>query len=164
MYSIGEIIVYGSTGVCRVTDISQQADSGRLYYTLKPLFQACMISAPVGSDKVFMRPVITRDEALSLIDGIPAVEVEAFHSRVTRQLSEHYEAALKRHSCGDLVRLTMSIRKKKAQAEAQKKKLGAVDERYMKRAEELLFGELSVALDIPRDAVADFIAQRVGAA
>lgn len=164
MYNIGELIVYGSTGVCRVTDIIEHAENGKRFYTLKPLFQTCVISAPVGSDKVFMRPVITHDEALALIDGIPTVEAEIFHSRVTRQLTEHYEAALKRHSCGDLVRLTKSIHLKKVEAEAQKKKLGAVDERYMRRAEDLLFGELSVALNIPKEDVHDFIFKRVGAA
>ena len=33
-----------------------------------------------------------------------------------------------------------------------------MDERYLKRAEELLYGELAVALDIPREEVAGYIA------
>ena len=36
-------------------------------------------------------------------------------------------------------------------------KLGVVDQRYMKRAEDLLYGELAVALGIERDEVLPYI-------
>ena len=36
-----------------------------------------------------------------------------------------------------------------------------VDERYMKQAERLLYGELAAALDIPFDRVQPYIARRV---
>ena len=37
-----------------------------------------------------------------------------------------------------------------------------VDERYMKQAERLLYGELSAALDIPYEEVQPYIARRAG--
>ena len=166
MYEIGELIHYGSTGVCRVEDIKSRKfpgeKKGQLYYILKPLYQTCTISTPVDNKKVFMRPVISRDEAERLIDSIPTVKAEAYHSRVLRELAEHYEEAFASHSCEDLIQLTMSIYAKKQSMEQQKRKFGAVDERFMKRAEDLLFGELAAALDIPRDDVQDYIRQRVG--
>ena len=55
----------------------------------------------------------------------------------------------------------MSIYAKQKQAEAQKRRLGMVDERYMKQAERLLYGELAAALDIPFDQVQPYIARRV---
>jgi len=61
----------------------------------------------------------------------------------------------------DLVKLSMSLRAKKQGLEQQKRKFGAVDERFMKRAEELLFGELAAALDISKDRVPEYIADRV---
>lgn len=57
----------------------------------------------------------------------------------------------------------MSIYAKKQCAEQQSLKLGQVDEKFMKRAEELLFGELSGSLGIPRDKVQEYIASRVDA-
>ena len=51
---------------------------------------------------------------------------------------------------------------KQRQAEAQKRRLGMVDERYMKQAERLLYGELSAALDIPYEEVQPYIARRAG--
>lgn len=163
MFSIGDLIVYGETGVCRVEDITTRTDGAarRRYYVLQPLYQDCMISAPADSDKIFMRPVISKGEADRLIDRIPSVSAEAYYSRALRELTEHYEAAIRAHNCGELLRLTMSLHAKKCDAERQKRKFGAVDERYMKRAEELLFGEFAAALGIPRDGVRDYIARRV---
>ena len=61
----------------------------------------------------------------------------------------------------DLVELTMSLYAKKKKTEAQKRKFGAIDERYMKRAEDLLFGELSAALEIPKGDVRQYIHDRL---
>ena len=57
--------------------------------------------------------------------------------------------------------MTKSIYAKRRWAQANNRKLGAIDERYMKRAEEMLFGELAAALEIPREKVQDYIAQRI---
>ena len=168
MYKIGDLVLYSSTGVCRITDIAARNFSGKdkdqLYYILKPLYQDCVISTPVGQQKVFMRPIITKADALALIDTIPTIQAEAYHNRVLRELTEHYEAYLKGHDCAALLELTMSIYAKKKQAEAENRKFGAVDERFMKRAEDLLFGELAAALEISRENVLDFISARIAAA
>ena len=78
-----------------------------------------------------------------------------------RQLQEYYEKKLSSHSCADLIELTISLHRKRTQMLEQKRKFGAIDERYMKRAEDLLFGELSVALEIPKNEVRQYIAARL---
>ena len=166
LYQVGELILYGSTGVCKVMDVKKLEIEGeeRRYYVLKPLYQECTISTPAENGKVFMRPVLTREEAEQLIDRIPSMRADAFETRVLRELVEHYEASLKTHDCADLVELTMSLYAKKQGMEQQKKKFGALDERFMKRAEDLLFGELSVSLGIPKEEVPRYIEARVGMA
>ena len=67
------------------------------------------------------------------------------------------------HDCLSLLRLTMSTYRKKVEREEKKLKFGAVDRRYMERAENLLYGELAVALGIEKDSVQQFIAQRLRA-
>ena len=62
----------------------------------------------------------------------------------------------------DLIRLAKSIRAKKIEAEKRQKRIGSTDEKYLRRAEELLFGELAVALEISMDDVPAFIEQRLG--
>ena len=48
---------------------------GKLYYELRPYYhQDCKIVTPVDSDKTVIRPLLTRDEALCLIDRIQGVK------------------------------------------------------------------------------------------
>lgn len=165
MYQIGELILYGGTGVCRVTEIVakrfSRTEPEKLYYVLKPLYSAGTITTPVENGKVFTRPVISHDEALALIDAIPSIHAEAYHNSNLQQLENHYRTELESHNCLDLLRLTMSTYQKKVERERAKLKFGAVDRRYMERAENLLFGELAVALDISRENVQSFIEDRL---
>ena len=160
MYKIGEQIVYGSTGICTVLEIGPSklhgSDPQRLFYSLKPMYQDGVIFTPVDG-KVFMRPVITRSEANSLIMSIPTIRAEVCLERNLAMLTSHYEGILKKHDCKMLLELTMSLHEKRILAQKQNRKFGLIDERYMKRAEDLLFGELSVALGINRDDVPEYI-------
>ena len=167
MYQIGQLVLYGSTGVCRVEEVREQASPGtgerRLYYILRPLYEDCVISAPVDSDKVFIRPIITKDEAEQIIRDMPKVEITVYQSRVPKELTEHYETILKHYDCIALVGLTKSIYANKISLQEQKRKFGTVDERFLKRAENLLYGELAAALEIPRDQVQDYIESTLAA-
>lgn len=164
MYQIGDLIVYGNTGVCRVEAVEtprhRPGEEERQYYLLRPLYQDGAIRIPVDT-KVFMRPVISREEAEKLIDAIPGMNAEVYHERNFTQLAAHYQEALGSHECSDLIELVMSIYAKKQDAESKKRKFGQVDARFMKRAESLLYGEFSVALGIPFDDVQGYIASRV---
>jgi CarD family transcriptional regulator len=157
MYQPGELILYGRTGVCRVEEITRVKPRGEeehMYYVLKPLYhQSCNITIPVGSTKVFSRPIISKEEAQKVIAAIPTVHPEVYHNRNLNQLREYYRSCMETYDCADLIKLTMSLYVKKKEAEAQKRKFGAVDERFMKEAEELLFGELAAALEIPKEEV-----------
>lgn len=169
MFQPGELLIYGSTGVCRVLSIDQQQEyvdgvkQTRSYYRLKPLHQDGTIFTPVDSDKVSMRPIISREEADALIDTIPTLHPSEPHVSTTQALAQHYQASLRQHSCQSLLELTISIHEKRCRAEAQKRHLGMVDERYMKQAEQLLFGELAAALEIPYEEVQPYIASRLQA-
>ncbi len=120
MYQVGDQIVYGTMGVCQVTDIALRSLSGsgekRPYYTLKPLYQDCLIHVPVDTT-ASIRPAIGRRQAEALIDSIPTIHPTPFHSRIPSQVSEHYAEALRSHDCAQLVGLTMSIYAKKQEAE-----------------------------------------------
>lgn len=165
MFQPGDMVVYGTTGVCRVEEITRPnltgVDRNKAYYLLKPLYQDGVIYTPVENGKVSIRPVISREEAEALIDLIPSIQAEVCHAPTLQALAQHYQTAVRSHDCKDLVELMMSIYTKRCQAEAQKRRLGMVDERYMKQAERLLYGELSVALRIPFDEVQPYIARRV---
>ncbi|MBQ2751018.1 MAG: CarD family transcriptional regulator [Oscillospiraceae bacterium] len=165
MYNISDVVVYGNTGVCRVEDIGTPnfhgVDKSQKYYTLKPVFGDGVIYCPVDNNRVFIRPVISKEEAEKVIEEIPSINAQAYHNRSTQLLTEHYCEALNTHSCRDLIELVMSIYQKKQALLSQKRRLGQVDERFMKRAQSLLYGELAVALGIEKDEVEAYIASKM---
>ena len=167
MYQPGDLVVYGVTGVCRVEDIAQPnltgANRRRSYYLLKPLQQDGVIYAPVDSEKVRIRPVISKKEAEELIEQIPSIQPGVCRAPTSQALAQHYQNAVHSGDRRDLVEMMKSICAKRVRAESQKRRLGMVDERYMKQAERLLYGELSAALGIPFEEVEPYIARRADA-
>ena len=164
MYRINDLIVYGKTGVCKIIDIKVPKDisfeQDQLYYVLQPLYQDYLIYAPVNT-MAFMRPIISAAEAERLIDMIPTIQAEAYYNDRIQALSQHYAAILEAYNCKDLIELTMSIYAKERIIKQQKRKLGQIDQKFMKKAEELLFGEIAAALDMPIDEVQDYISFKV---
>lgn len=164
MFEVGDLIVYGGEGVCRVEGIGcpdiPAINRERTYYTLAPLYRDGKTYAPVDTT-VFMRPVISTRDAQRLIGQIPYIRPNICPGGSVRTLTEHYEEFLKTHDCTDLVQLIRTVYAKGLAATESKKKLGLTDERYRKRAEELLHGELAVALGIPKDDVKAYITEHV---
>lgn len=165
MFHEGALVIYGNTGVCRVVSIGRLenvrgAQQDRLYYTLEPLYVAGTIYAPVDSP-VFMRPVLSHDAAEEMIRKIPSIHAEECGGRDQRMLTDQYRACFESHQCEDLLQLIKTIYAKSRQRASNGQKPAQMDQRFQKRAEELLYGELAVALGIDMEAVPDYIAERV---
>ncbi|MDE6454726.1 MAG: CarD family transcriptional regulator [Dysosmobacter sp.] len=165
MFQPGELVVYGSTGVCRVEGFAgldrPGGDREKQYYLLKPLWQDGVIYAPVDSEKVPMRPVISREEAEALIERMPGIPAAACRGGTAQALAQQYQSAVRDGGHQALIEMMKAIRRKRGVAESKNRRLGMVDERYMKQAERLLYGELATALEIPYDGVEDYIAARL---
>jgi len=165
MFRVGELMVYGSTGVCRVEEIvsldQPGACRGRSYYLLKPLWQDGVIYAPVDSRKVPMRPVMSREEAEALIDQMPGIQAAVCRGTTAQALAQQYQTAVRDGGHQALIEMMKAIHYKRGQAELKNRRLGMIDERYMKQAERMLYGELATALDIGFDEVESYIASRI---
>jgi CarD family transcriptional regulator len=167
MFHIGDLVVYGNSGVCEIQNITtldiSSGDPERQYYILKPLYQTYTVSTPVDNDQVLMRPIISREEAERIIRTIPEMQAEAYYNESINQLSEHYKSIISTFDGEELIRMTMSIYSKNQIRVDKKLKPGAIDQRYMKRAEDLIFGEFAAALGITKEEVPDYIAMNVRA-
>lgn len=154
MLEIGNKIVYGKTGVCTVVGQCEKElsrNDKKQYFVLKPLgSDTNTIFVPVENNKVFIRPLVSKEEAKDLINRIP----EIVGSTADIELSkEQYELMVSTHNLEDLIGLTARLHTKRKDALANRKKPGFIDERYMALAEKLLFGELSTVLEIPFDEI-----------
>lgn len=165
LYQKGDLIVYGSSGVCRVEDIGPLKDMGgptgkREYYTLSPVFGSGLIYTPVDT-AIYMRPVLSKDQVEQLIDRLPALEGDECSISNLRMLTEHYHAAFESHQCEDLLRLIKTLYLRGQNSLKQGRRLGLTEMKYRKHAEELVHGEFSVALGIPYDDVPGYIETRI---
>lgn len=162
-YAIGDLIIYGETGVCRVEGVVERPflDGTQVCFKLQPLYQSCVIYTPVEGGTVFTRPIITAQDADALIDEIRGITPQAFDLTAPRALSEKYDAVIKTHDCREYIRLIVSIYSKKELAVARRKKLSAVDERYLKKTEDLLFGEFACALGLKKHEVGKYITDKL---
>jgi len=157
MFAEGSLVMYGSEGVCRITRIGENPFSGavpgKTYYTLIPLFSSGVIYAPVDV-RVVMRPLITREEAVSLIHGIREMDAPEPVSRDPKTAEAMYKSYLSHYDPESFLALIRCIHYKNADS---RKPYNQTDERYFRRAQALLHGELSAVLGIPLDQVENYI-------
>lgn len=164
MFEVGGYIVYGTTGVCEVKDITSPDIEGvsgnRLYYVLNPCFQkGSTIFTPVDNEKVPIRAVMSKEEASNLVEAIPKIE-ELWD--VDDKLRErHYKEAIRSGDPREWIRIIKTSYLRQQERMAQGKKIATVDERYFRAAEEHLYSELAVALCIPKEEVRGYIKERM---
>ena len=165
MFEKGEYIVYGSNGVCEVTDIRNMDLKGipkdKLFYVLTPYNQkGSTVFTPVDSTKTVMRKVLTKEQALELIDNMPEVEELYFSNEKVRE--EKYKECIRSCDCEQCIRVIKTLYLRRDEKIAQGKKFAATDERYLKLAEDNLYSELSVALGMTKKEVQRYIEEKLG--
>ena len=74
---------------------------------------------------------------------------------------DSYKKCIRTCECRDLLRIIKTIYVRKQARLSHGKKTTATDERYLKLAEDHLYSEFSMLLDIPKEHMADYIEQRV---
>ena len=164
MFEVGEYVVCGSKGVCVVENITTLdiagVDKERKYYILKPIYQTgSTVYVPVDSPKDSLRRVMERRDAQKLIEAIPDVPLLVIaNDKLTEQT---YKESLKSGNCEEWVRIIKTIWWRKQQRLQAGRKMTALDAKYFHMAEESLYGELAVALDLNRDAVAEYIVEKI---
>lgn len=163
MFKVGEYIVYGMNGVCRVEDIGVMdlngVDSDKEYYTLSPLYtKGSKVYTPVDNQKVTMRLVVSKEKAYELIDNMQSVdEIEVEDDK---RLELAYKDAIKSCECVEWIRIMNTVTKRRQERIAQGKKMSACDERYLKAAQDHLYGELAISLGLEKTEVGEYIEHR----
>lgn len=162
MFAVGDLVIYGGEGVCRVAGIGPSGlsgdNSGLTYYHLLPLYRNGTVMTPVTTS-VLMRPILTRPAALELIASLPSLPAVKPVETGLRAVRDFYHALVQRSDCSELAALIHTVCRKRAWSLAHGKKASQMDERYLKRAEEQLYGELAAALELEREQVLPFIRQ-----
>ena len=164
MFEIGEYIVYGTKGVCQVEDISHVdipgASKDRLYYVLRQIEGSSgKTYVPTDNDRIVMRKVLTKEAAEDLIRRMP--EIEQMWVDNDKQREALYKEAMRTCDYNEWVSMIKTLYFRKKERTAQGKKVTALDERYLKAAENELYSELSLVLGIPKSDILAYITERL---
>lgn len=164
MYKIGDFIIYGNNGVCKVVDIGKINISGisknNNYYNLSPINENGNIFVPVDTS-VFMRNISTYEEVQKVIELIPLIKKTEYNEKNVRLLQTHYTKLLQSHECIDLLTILAITDNKKSMLKKNGKKLGQIDDKFMKIARGLIDDEFSVVLGIDREDVEAYIKEKI---
>lgn len=165
MFEKNQLIMCGGHGVCRVINITgnpiDRLDKKRKYYVLEPVFEkASTVYTPVDNDKVVMRKIMTREEAQELAEGITQIDTVWIQEEKGRE--QMYKEAIRTYDCRSLVQIIKTLYLRRQNRLQEGKKVLSSDEQYLRKAEELLYSEMSVALSIPKEEVETYIKKAVG--
>jgi len=164
VYSVGDYVMKISNGVCRIDDITHLEMSGidkdKLYYVLTPVEGSkSQLYVSVDSADRNIRTAMNSDQAKDVIDAIPNIEEAGIVNEKFRE--QQYKDAVRSGKPEALVGIIKTIYARKKSRENQGKKNTAVDERYFKQAEDLLYAEIAFALGKRKDEISDLIISSV---
>lgn len=164
MFKVGDYIVHGRNGVCKVVDITHidisGADKNQLYYTLVPMkSEESKIFYPVDSDRIIMRSVLTKEEAENIVSEIK--DIKPLWIDNDRQREEKYKEAISSCDCEKLICIIKTLYERNTERIAQGKRITYVDDRYLKEAKRNLHDEFSIALGIDREEVEEYIREHM---
>lgn len=160
MFNIGEYVFHRRCGVCVVKDIAPVSGMpDTLYYALSPLYgedKGNTVRVPVDNALSLKNP-ITREDAIRIIDSWPSPKKDLYilDSKLRKQ---SYERALSSGLLSEIAPLMEGAKQRKA----RDGHLNSMDGQFLSRAEPLVYGELSISLDIPYEEVGAYILSRIG--
>ncbi len=160
MYSVGDYVVCGNKGVCKVENIKPLditgAENGEDYYILKPVYsQSSTVYISLESANEKLRPILTKKEANMLVKQMPGVADITVEN--DKQLEGEYKNCIRSNDAMELVKLIKTIYHRREARFAAGRKETALDAKYFRLAGDYLYGELAISLDIPREKVEGYI-------
>lgn len=156
MYQIGQKIVYGACGVCRVAE--EKEESGKAYLVLEPEGQVnsryyVPVNHPTAMKK--LHPMLTREEMEKLFSF--ARNNNAAWIADENQRKQLYRELITGSDRQRLVGTMCTLYRYKASRAAEGKKCHVCDNLFLKDAERLLAGEISAVLEMSLEQAKNYL-------
>lgn len=156
MYKIGDYVVY-KRDVCIIKAIKENHFMNRDYYVMYPVDDKTL-TIDVPTDNPNLRSVISKDKALELIDKIYIIEPLDVNNK---NLENEYKLLLQNDNLEDLVKIIKTTYVRNEERKKAGKKIGEKDDNFFKKAERILYNELSVSLNMSLDETKKYIISKV---
>ena len=164
MYQIGDHVVYGIHGVCRIADQEERVvDRKRVtYLVLEPVGHGgsrYLVPAQNQTAMSKLRKMLTPDELTELFRS------EEIHTDIwIREESIRKQAYREKIGSGDrvvLMQMICTLYRHKERQLAAGKKVHQCDENFLRDAEKLLAGEVGIVMDMPYPEALAYIRQNL---
>ena len=160
MFKIGEHIIYGTNGICRVADVCpspyDKTDT-RTFYLLIPVNNpmSSTIYTPVDNERVPMRRLMTREQIECLVAAMP--EIELLQVPVEKQRREIYRAAIHQLRPEGYVSVIKTVNRRRRELAAAHKHFPVTDLEYGRLARQLLCSECAHVLGLSQEAADAYV-------
>lgn len=166
MFNVGDTVLYGSDGVCRIAEICQKEISGFVaeYYLLRPIYREnSSIFVPLKNENLLskMKHILSADEILDIINSVVDGEIEWIEDEAERKL--YYKRLIANGNRREMLYVIKSLYLKQKERIRMGRKLHITDEIFLRDAERLIYDEFALVLNIKPDEVLPFIMERVNA-
>lgn len=142
--------------VCIIEEVMKKYIKGIDYFILRTLNDKTLkISVPVTSK--MLRNVISFDEANELINNMKNIDV----LKDEKQMENEYKRLLDTRDLNDLVKIIKTTYLRNKERIDNKKKISEKDDNYFNKAEDYLYTELSVALNMKKSEVKKYIIEKL---
>lgn len=165
-FKTGDMVLYGTTGICQITDIAQRTFNRETaeYYVLAPKKQkGSTVFVPVSSEKLVsrMKKLLSCEEINDTIGRTRGCEYTWIDND-----SERRKGFSETILSGDRAQMILMVRalylRRQAQSE-RGKKLHVADEKFLYEAENIINDEFSSVLGISPDEVPSYIREELKA-
>ena len=167
MFQVGDYIVYGINGICRVEDVCPSPydkTDPRTYYLLVPVNNpmSSTIYTPVCNERVPMRRLMTPEEIEALISAMPTIELLTVP--VEKQRREIYRATIGTLEPEGYVQVIKTVHRRREELSAAHKHFPVTDLEYGRLAKHLLYSECAHVLGLAEDSMEEYITTRLSKA
>lgn len=165
-YSCGDHVVYANYGVCEIIAIEtrpdfQDPDKTITYYNLKPRNERLGKVLLPESRLDALRPTLSKQEALDLIDSVEVISIDAFTDKSHKAIEDHFRSLLRSNKVEDVVCVVKSMHSRIMEQTECGKHPSTSYLRLEKEARTRFHSEIAYALDIEEDDVEEFITSRI---
>ena len=168
VFGIGEFVYYASGGVCRIDDIQyaplESMPKDRQYYVMHSLHdQSGVLYVPVQSETVFLRRILTAQEAKDLLDRVASIE--PLEEPNAKALRLKYIETMRRHDPVEWVKVIKTVyrRTRALAAVSSSQRISDTERSFAEDSKKYLYTELSLALDMPVKEMAAYVQAQIEA-
>lgn len=164
MFGVGDTVVYGTQGVCRIERTESRRVRGEYidYLVLRPVYDSnSTLFIPKSNEKLTskMREILSADEIYKIIKELPEKDPIWIDDDNIRKAQ--YQQMIDEGDRRKIMLIIKTLYRHRIEQEEKGRKLHQADEFILKQAEKLLHDEFALVLDIKPEDVVPFIMEQI---